>query len=1006
MKNSNRKVAIHSIQNCIKLSVLIFIFQLLFLKNTNAQPNSIFGGTLIDISEVPYQVSLNYPTSGLFCGGTILNEEWVLTAAHCVDGNNEDGIKIQAGVSSSNNFNVGQIYEVDQIILHPDNNSTYYLQSDIALLHLKSPICFNNNVQPIKVATFENTPDSDLAPGTIAYISGWGEYNDFYETSNLLRGLSIPIISDEEAMNRINDNLNTCPKSQWLADQNIGFFNGSGSVGDGDSGGPATITKSDGTKVLIGVSSWGGCPYIYYPSMYMDVRAFSSFIVDNVIPSSQCSCPNRDLEIKENTIFNKDMDMTGNIIVHSGVELLIESKIGMREGTYIHVERNARLVVDNGGIVTKGCSASDWGGIQVLGNSQKVQPERNSSLNDPEQAGIVWIDNATIEWARCGVTTGGGYNPEQWGGLVHANRATFRNNRKDVEFMSYKFAPNKSKFSNTTFSEIDNAFGNTEGVTIWATDGIEFDNCSFTNKDLEGIRTYDSGVKVMNGSSFTDNETGISSYATYPMSSKIIVGSGAGLENIFTNNKYHINASLTSGLFSTYTNGKFSLEVINNNFEGGEYGVIVDGSSSFKIGGNFFKNIPIASRVENSGFNNVFNNNLMGCNRFRNVSDIGILAIGANKRMQFLGNDFILDSKGVDFLLSNSPWNGNNGAISAVQGALVQPSANCFTNPNLQTDILTLGGTDNFKYYFSGTIPIAICDAEPVNSGNYIKQGVNVLGGIDCAKYGGLPLGLEHPTFEDLNIRNTKLEKIYPTITYDDSSQDQYNQLLDEKEAILIYLIKQSLEEKDYAKVEDYLSTEKSKAANWAIFGLRLEREDYTSATELLESLLLEKEEDFQFKEIQMINIKRLQNPSVFKLTAEEETYLDKVAQSSTPVRGYARGILGILKDNRYYPEKFEKGEQRSNPEFNFKNIENPSLKISPNPANNQVLVSWPNWDKSTEAYLQVFDIFGRAKINDKIFSNETQRNFDISQFPNGIYLLKINSKGKSLFQTNLIIQR
>jgi Secretion system C-terminal sorting domain len=70
------------------------------------------------------------------------------------------------------------------------------------------------------------------------------------------------------------------------------------------------------------------------------------------------------------------------------------------------------------------------------------------------------------------------------------------------------------------------------------------------------------------------------------------------------------------------------------------------------------------------------------------------------------------------------------------------------------------------------------------------------------------------------------------------------------------------------------------------------------------------------------------------------------------------------------------------------------------------VLVSWPNWDKSTEAYLQVFDIFGRAKINDKIFSNETQRNFDVSQFPNGIYLLKINSKGKSLFQTNLIIQR
>jgi trypsin len=367
MKNLNKIKTINFLKNSFLLCVLIFILQLVLLGSLNAQPNSVFGGTPIDITEAPYQVALIKSNGGFACGGSIINEEWILTAAHCVQQNTPSSWRIQAGVSESNNVNIGQIYDVDQIIYHPDWNGSVYHGGDLALLHLTTPICYNNKVQPITFATPENTSDSDIAPGIEVFFSGWGDYGDVVDyPSTLLRGASLLIIFDDDAFDILSnwDNTN-CPRYEEFGSYTISAFKEDSGIsgGSGDSGGPAVITKSDGSKLLVGVTSSAGCPDYANPTVFMDVRYFSLFIQEHITPSSQCSCPNKDVHINENTLFSEDMEMAGNIIVHSGVELLIESKIGMREGTFIHVERNARLVVDNGGIVTKGCNAPDWGGI-------------------------------------------------------------------------------------------------------------------------------------------------------------------------------------------------------------------------------------------------------------------------------------------------------------------------------------------------------------------------------------------------------------------------------------------------------------------------------------------------------------------------------------------------------------------------------------------------------------------------------------------------------------------
>ncbi len=710
--------------------------------------------------------------------------------------------------------------------------------------------------------------------------------------------------------------------------------------------------------------------------------------------------------INTNTLFSTDMDMPGDIHVHSEAELLIEAKIGMRQGTRILVERNARLVIDNGGVVTKGCDAPYWTGIQVLGNSQKAQPERFAPLTDPAQAGIVWIDNATVEWARCGVTAGGGYDPEAWGGLVWTNNATFRNNRKDVEFMSYKFTTNRSRFFNTTFTEIDEAFANTEGVTIWETDDIEFHNCTFKNLDYEGIRTYDAGMRVLNNNKFEDNETGITSYATYPMANKLYIGSGTGTENKFVNNQYHINVSLSTGFFGSLSNGIFSLDVINNDFSGGQYGVVVEGASNFRIAGNLLTGVPIGGWVSNTGFNNVFNQNFIGCNTFAQGTNHAIIAIGENKHIQFLANDFRMAPGSSDFALLNSFFPFLNGTIRATQGNKDVPASNCFSDPGTQIDIQTWGSTDPFTYFYLAGDPPPDCDPEPLNPGNYSKQLViTPIFGVLCEQFGGLPDGLTNPTPGDLDARRTTLQQLTPYIATDANAKHQYYQTLQEKDAILQYLLEQAVSAQQHITAEGLLAGEQSKSADWAIFGLRMGRKDYANAALWLSQLPIQSDEDVKFRDVQIINLQRLQAPGTFQLSPAQESFLSSVAESTSPVRGYARGILGLLKDRRFYPEEIEIGGERNPPSKTGAMAQNAALRIFPVPASGALSVSWPSLPAESDVRLLVYDIYGGQHLSEQIVPLESQRTIETGLMPVGVYFLVISDKGRPVHRAKFTVQ-
>jgi hypothetical protein len=253
-------------------------------------------------------------------------------------------------------------------------------------------------------------------------------------------------------------------------------------------------------------------------------------------------------------------------------------------------------------------------------------------------------------------------------------------------------------------------------------------------------------------------------------------------------------------------------------------------------------------------------------------------------------------------------------------------------------------------------------------------------------------------------------QNINRTFQLDDNNeqlQSEYDQLLQEKEAILNYLLRQSLEVQDYGTAENILASENNKAADWAIFGLRMDQKDYSSAAQWLNQLPIEDAEDTRFREIQLINLQRLQAPASFQLDKEQEKYLLSVAESASPIRGYARGILGLLKNRRYYPEVFDLTKPPIPTERTQRTAPNTSthLALSPVPANGTLWAAWPELPTDDAAQLRIYDLLGTTRIHAPITPQQTQKEIDISQLPNGIYFLVIISQGKIQHRAKFTVQ-
>ncbi|XP_053687664.1 brachyurin-like [Sabethes cyaneus] len=237
----------------------------------------VTNGQEATLGQFPYQVALlsNFAGGTGICGATVLTNNYILTAAHCVQ-NAQGGTAIIGAhdrtVNEASQQRIG--FGASGIRIHEGYIPTN-IRNDVAVVRLNNPIVFGNWVTPVGIPYWT---DSRHFAGQTGTVSGFGRFSDSStSTSAVIRFASNPILTEADCLQRWGNNGNL------IQPQNICLSGEGGrSACNGDSGGPLTITE-DGDTLQVGIVSFGsaaGCS-IGMPSVYARVTHFRQWIVNN-----------------------------------------------------------------------------------------------------------------------------------------------------------------------------------------------------------------------------------------------------------------------------------------------------------------------------------------------------------------------------------------------------------------------------------------------------------------------------------------------------------------------------------------------------------------------------------------------------------------------------------------------------------------------------------------------------------------------------------------------------
>uniref|UniRef100_A0A3Q3MF55 chymotrypsin n=2 Tax=Mastacembelus armatus TaxID=205130 RepID=A0A3Q3MF55_9TELE len=231
--------------------------------------NKIVNGQTAVSGSWPWQVSLQDGTGFHFCGGSLINQYWVVTAAHCRVSAGNHRVILGEHDRQSNTEPI-QVKSIFKAFTHPFYNAQNF-NNDITLLKLSSPVQMTSRVSPVCLAS----SSTNIPSGTTCVTTGWGKTGQT-SSPRYLQQTALPLLSPAQC------------KQYWGQSRITDAMICAGASGvsscQGDSGGPL-VCEYNGVWSLVGIVSWGtsNCN-VRAPAVYARVSYLRNWI--NQIVSS------------------------------------------------------------------------------------------------------------------------------------------------------------------------------------------------------------------------------------------------------------------------------------------------------------------------------------------------------------------------------------------------------------------------------------------------------------------------------------------------------------------------------------------------------------------------------------------------------------------------------------------------------------------------------------------------------------------------------------------------